>query len=61
VYVNGRHQGQLSVPAQNEDGQWVNVSKTIPLLAGNNILSILRDKDNSGSMYVDRVAVAYTP
>ncbi|MGC9217563.1 DUF5110 domain-containing protein, partial [Acidithiobacillus sp.] len=61
VYVNGRHQGQLTVPARNEDGRWVNVSRSISLVAGNNILSILRDHDNSGNMYIDRVAVAYTP
>ncbi len=61
VYVNGQHQGQLIVPVGNKHGQWVNVSRPISLVAGNNILSILHGHDNSGNMYIDRVAVAYTP
>ena len=60
VYVNGRHQGQLTVANGNEEGHWVNVSRNISLVAGNNILSILREQENSGDMYIDRVAVAFT-
>ena len=61
VYVNGRHQGQLTVANGNEEGHWVNVSRNIALVAGNNILTFLHDQDSSGNMFINEVALAYAP
>ena len=61
VYINGQRQGELRLRGRKAGTQWVNVSRSIRLATGNNILTLLHAPDSYGKMYIDRVAVAYDP
>ena len=56
VYVNGKRFGKTTVPA----GVWVE-SASLPLAAGNNIITLRRDLEGPPWVFVDALTVPFEP
>ena len=61
VFVNGVPQGAVSVPPQADADTWVNVSLSLKLAAGNNIITFRRKAEDTGQVAIDHLAVPFWP
>jgi alpha-glucosidase (family GH31 glycosyl hydrolase) len=59
IYVNGEQRGMLNVQGRSSWTRWADVPLRIPLVAGNNILTLRHDGNASGNLLLSRITVGY--
>jgi alpha-glucosidase (family GH31 glycosyl hydrolase) len=61
VYINGILYGTLNIPGLQNWEMWEELEMYLPLVAGNNAITVRRDQDNTGLVNLDCIKVAWAP
>ncbi len=61
VYVNGIFVSRLTMPSLKSWNQWEDVPMYLNLVAGNNVITIRRDGEDTGKIHLSSVLVPYEP
>ena len=61
VYVNGIFVSRLTIPSLKNWNQWENVPIYLNLVAGNNVITIRRNENDTGQIRLNSVLVPYKP
>ncbi len=61
VYVNGTLYGTLNIPGMQNWDMWEELNMYLPLVAGNNTITVRRDQENTGMVNLDCVKVYWEP
>lgn len=61
VYVNGIFACRLRIKPTGSWNQWSEVSKYLNLVAGNNVITVRRDENDSGGIHLNGLLIPYQP